>query len=231
MKRFNKAAEAAAVAGGWQVMLDGRGVKTQGSRAQVVPGEALAKALAAEWAAQQGKIDPATFVLRDMADYALDVVASDRAAAIKALLAYAESDTLCYRAEEGEALHRRQIAVWEPLLAAAERRWDIAFTRTSGVMHQLQPLPSLARLQAVLATQGSFVIAALRSAAGLSASLVIALAAIEPGADAEALWAAANLEEDFQAEQWGQDAEAVALRARRFGDFVGAMEFARLAAK
>ncbi len=231
MKRFYKAAEAAAVAGGWQVMLDGRGVKTQGSRAQVVPGEALAKALAAEWAAQQGKIDPATFVLRDMADYALDVVASDRAAAIKALLAYAESDTLCYRAEEGEALHRRQIAVWEPLLAAAERRWDIAFTRTSGVMHQLQPLPSLARLQAVLATQGSFVIAALRSAAGLSASLVIALAAIEPGADAEALWAAANLEEDFQAEQWGQDAEAVALRARRFGDFAGATEFARLAAK
>ena len=231
MKRFYKAAEAVAVAGGWQVMLDGRGVKTQGSRAQVVPGVALAKALAAEWAAQQGKIDPATFVLRDMADYALDVVASDRAAAIKALLAYAESDTLCYRAEEGEALHRRQIAVWEPLLAAAERRWDIAFTRTSGVMHQLQPLPSLARLQAVLATQGSFVIAALRSAAGLSASLVIALAAIEPGADAEALWAAANLEEDFQAEQWGQDAEAITLRARRFGDFVGAMEFARLAAK
>ncbi len=231
MKRFYKTAEAAAVAGGWQVMLDGRGVKTQGSRAQVVPGEALAKALSAEWAAQQGKIDPATFVLRDMADYALDVVESDRAAAIKALLAYAESDTLCYRAEQGEALHRRQIAVWEPLLAAAERRWDIAFTRTSGVMHQPQPLPSLARLQAVLETQGSFAIAALRSAAGLSASLVLALAAIEPGADAEALWAAANLEEDFQAEQWGQDAEAVALRARRFGDFAGAMEFARLAAK
>ena len=231
MKRFYKAAEAVAVAGGWQVMLDGRGVKTQGSRAQVVPGVALAKALAAEWAAQQGKIDPATFVLRDMADYALDVVASDRAAAIKALLAYAESDTLCYRAEEGEALHRRQIAVWEALLAAAERRWDIAFTRTSGVMHRPQPPSTLARLQSVLEAQGSFAIAALRSAAGLSASLVIALAAIEPGADAEALWAAANLEEDFQAEQWGQDAEAITLRARRFGDFVGAMEFARLAAK
>ncbi|MEO7246934.1 MAG: ATP12 family protein [Novosphingobium sp.] len=229
MKRFYQAAIAAPAAGGWQVMLDGRGVKTQGARAQVVPGEALAKALASEWAAQKGKMDPANFVLRDMADYALDVVETDREAAIKALLPYAETDTLCYRAEKGEVLYRRQTELWEPLLGAAEHRWDIAFTRTSGIMHRSQPPATLARLQAVLEAQDSFTLAALRSLSGLSASLIVALAAIEPGADPEALWSAANLEEDFQAELWGQDAEAITLRARRFRDFSGAIDFVRLA--
>ncbi len=228
MKRFYKAAVATPAGAGWQVMLDGRGVKTQGARAQIVPGEELAKALAVEWAAQEGEIKPASFVLRDMADYALDVVETDRASAINALLPYAESDTLCYRAEEGEALHRRQMAQWEPLLCAAERRWDIAFTRTSGIMHRSQPPATLARLQAVLAAHDSFSLAALRSLSGLSASLVIALAAIEPDADSKGLWSAANLEEDYQAEQWGTDAEAMTLRALRFRDFSGAIDFAGL---
>ena len=229
MKRFYKDAIAAPTGAGWQVMLDGRGVKTQGKRAQIVPGEALATALTAEWAAQQGEIDPASFVLRDMADYALDVVETDRDGAIKALLPYAESDTLCYRGDEGEALHRRQIALWEPLLTAAERRWDIAFTRIGGVMHQPQSPATLARLQSVLAAHDAFTLAALRSLSGLASSLIVALAAIEPDADAEALWCAANLEEDYQAELWGQDDEAIALRARRFRDFAGAIDFARLA--
>ena len=229
MKRFYKKSVAAPVAGGWQVMLDGRGVKTQRHRAQIVPGEALALALAAEWAAQAGEIKPASFVLRDMADYALDVVEADREGAIKALLPYAESDTLCYRAEIGDPLHRRQITMWEPLLTAAEHRWDIAFSRTSGIMHLAQPPATLARLQAVLAAHDSFTLAALRSLSGLSASLTIALAAIEQEADGSALWDAANLEEDFQTDQWGQDAEAIQLRELRFRDFCGAIHFARLA--
>lgn len=229
MKRFYKQASAEQVPGGWQVMLDGRGVKTPGKRAQIVSSPALAEALADEWQAQGEEIDPAGFVLRDMADYAIDVVGTDRAGAVSALLPYAESDTLCYRAEPGEAMHRRQVARWDPLLEAAERRWDIAFERISGIIHRPQPEATLARLRAVLEAQDDLTLAALRSLSGLAASLVIGLAAIEPGADAESLWAAANLEEDYQAELWGKDAEAEARRALRFRDFAGAMLFAELA--
>lgn len=229
MKRFYKDAVAAPVEGGWQVMLDGRGVKTPGKRAQVVPTEALAHALAAEWQAQGDEIDPASFVLRDMADYAIDVVGTARTEAVAALLPYAESDTLCYRAEPGEALHRRQLALWDPLLERAEHRWDISFERISGIIHRPQPEATLARLRAVLEAESDFTLAALRSLAGLAASLVIGLAAIEPGADGEELWNAASLEEDYQAELWGKDAEAEARRARRFRDFAGAMRFAELA--
>lgn len=228
MKRFYKTAAAEPAEDGWQVALDGRAIKTAGGQPQRVPTEKLAKALAAEWNAQGEEIAPEHFVLRTMADYAIDVVAPARGAAVRAVLAYAETDTLCYRGDEGEALIERQVQVWEPLLTAAEARWDIRFTRLSGVMHQAQPEKTLARLSEVLAALDAFQLTALRDTASLSASLVIGLAALEPDADPHALWDAANLEEDWQVELWGKDWEAMELREKRFGAFAAAMRFAEL---
>lgn len=228
MKRFYKAVTSEPAEQGWRVALDGRGVKTVSSRPQIVPTRKLAAALAAEWEGQGEEIAPAQFILRDMADYAIDVVGPDRPAAIRALLAYAETDTLCYRADDGEALHERQLVVWEPLLTEAERRWDVQFRRIGGVIHQPQPAETLARVEVALDGYDDFTLAALRNTAGLSASLVIGLAALAPDADPHALWDAANLEEDWQAELWGKDYEAIDLREKRFGAFAAAMRFAEL---
>lgn len=228
MKRFYKEAQAAPVDGGWQVQLDRRGVKTAGGLPQIVPSQALAAALAAEWAAQEETIVPAGFVLRDMADYAIDVVAPDPAALRGGLLRYAETDTLCYRADPGEALHRRQLERWEPLLAAAETRDGVRFTRISGIIHQSQPPETLERLGDRLERLDPFTLAALNTLTSLACSLVIGLAALEPGGDAGALWIAAELEEEWQAEQWGRDAEAEERRARRAKAFADAAQFAAL---
>ena len=229
MKRFYKAAGAVAEGEGWRVTLDGKPIRTVGGRAQIVPTRALAEALAGEWADQGETLDPTRFPLRDMADYALDVVAPDREAAIAALLPYAETDTLCYRAEPGEALHDHQVENWEPLLLAASRRYDVHFERVSGIMHRPQPPATLARLRKRLDACDDFTLAALRSLAGLSASLVIAFAALEADADLETLWAAASLEEEWQAELWGREPEAEARRAKRQADFLTAARFAQLA--
>lgn len=230
MKRFYKQVAVAAEAAGWRVTLDGRGVKTQGGSPQVVPSEALAAALAAEWAAQGEEIDPAGFLLRDMADYAIDVIPPDRAAAIAGVLRYAETDTLCYRADPDEPLYPRQRAVWEPLLLAAEARWQVRFVRVSGIIHRAQPVDTLSRIEDILAAHDDFALAALNTLASLSASLVIALAATEPGADITALWNAAELEADWQVEQWGEDYEATARRERRLATFAAAARFAALSA-
>lgn len=229
MKRFYKEVAVRPSGDGWQVTLDGRAVKTQGGRSQIVPARALADRLAAEWAAQGEEIDPAGFACRDLADFAIDVVQADRTALIATVLGFAETDTLCYRAEPDEPLYAAQQALWEPLLTAAEARWDVHFERISGIIHRPQPPATLARLRAVLQAQDAFALAALNTLSSLAASLVIALAALTPEAEAEALWTAANLEEDWQAQQWGKDAEAEERRARRFGTFVSALEFARLA--
>ena len=233
MKRFYKAVTIAPEDAGWRVLLDGRGIRTACGKPQVVPSRALAEALAAEWAGQGEEIDAARFRFRDLADYAIDIAGPDRATVIAAVLRFAETDTLCYRAEPDAALYPRQLDSWEPLLTAAEQRWDVHFERISGVIHRPQPPATLARMARALEAQDMFALAALHTLASLAASLVVALAAIAPNgigaADADMLWNAANLEEDWQAELWGKDAEAEALRARRLAEFAAAMHFAELA--
>lgn len=229
MKRFYQNVDVAPADGGWRVVLDGRGIKTVAGRAQIVPTRALAEALAAEWAVQDGEIDPTLYLYRDMADYALDVVAPDQPQAVQDLLPYAETDTLCYRADPQDALFERQWAVWEPLLVAAERRYDVHFERISGIIHRPQPQATLARLATVMGSMDAFQLAALRNMASLAASLVLGLAALDPQAEVETIWDAANLEEDWQAELWGKEEEAQAKRTRRLGIFAAAARFGTMA--
>lgn len=229
MKRFWKDATVERADGGWRVALDGRPIRTQGGgSAQVVPSKALAEALAAEWAAQSEDIDPAGFVLRDLTDYAIDRIAPDRGETADRLLPYAETDTLCYRADPDEPLFRRQQELWEPLLNTAEKRHGVRFERISGIVHRPQPPETLAKLRAHLAGLDPFTLAALETMTTLAASLTVALLALEDDADIDALFAAANCEEDWQAELWGWDDKAEERRALRLGAFRQAAEFAWL---
>ena len=228
MKRFWKEAAVEPADSGWRVTLDGRPIRTRGGNAQVVPTQALATALAEEWRAQGEQVDPRGFPLRNLADYALDHVRPDRAATIAKLLPYAETDTLCYRADPDEALYRRQRELWEPLLTAFEARHGVRLERVSGVIHKPHPPETNERLRAVLTARDDFTLAAIQTLAPLAASLSIALEAVEPGADAEALFAAANCEQDWQAELWGWDLEAERGRALRLAAFEAAARFAEL---
>ena len=228
MKRFWKEAAVEPADSGWRVTLDGRPIRTRGGNAQVVPTQALATALAEEWRAQGEQVDPRGFPLRNLADYALDHVRPDRAATIAKLLPYAETDTLCYRADPDEPLYRRQRELWEPLLTAFEARHGVRLERVSGVIHKPHPPETNERLRAVLTARDDFTLAAIQTLAPLAASLSIALEAVEPGADAEALFAAANCEQDWQAELWGWDLEAERGRALRLAAFEAAASFAEL---
>jgi chaperone required for assembly of F1-ATPase len=229
MKRFYKDVLVEEANGSFRVTLNHRPIRTRGGAAQVVPNSALAEALAAEWRAQGDEIDPKGFALRDLADYAIDQVVPDPAPAAARLLPYADTDTLCYRADPDEPLFRRQQDLWEPLVQAFEARHGIRLERISGIVHRPQPPESLARLRAVLATLDPFTLAALETLTRIAASLAIGLLALEPGADPEALFAAANCEQDWQAELWGREWHAEEERARRLVSFQQAAKFARLA--
>ena len=229
MKRFYKKVAVEEAEGGWRMTLDGRPIRTQGGAAQIVPTRALAEALAGEWRTQGEELDPKSFVLRDLADYAIDRIAPDPAASLARLLPYAETDTLCYRAAPDEPLYRRQQELWEPLLQTAEARHGVRLERASGVIHRPQPAETLARLREVLEALNPFTLAALETLTSLAASLTIGLLALEPDADPEALFAAANCEQDWQAEQWGWDAQAEEGRQLRLAAFNQAARFALLA--
>lgn len=225
MKRFYSAVEIREEAPGWQVTLDGRRLKTVAGHAQIVPTRALAQALAAEWARQGETIDPADFPMRDMADYAIDMVAQDPGAVADRLIAYGDTDTLLYRADPDEPLYPLQMAQWEPILTAFEAREGIALRRVSGIMHVAQDAAAMAHVRARIGAFDPFTLAGFEALTTLSASLTISLSALEPGADLPALWAAASLEEEWQAQRWGREEEAEERRARRAADFLRAGEF------
>lgn len=228
MKRFWSETDVLQAEGGWQVILDGRAVKTQALNPQIVPSRALAEAMAAEWSAQGEDIDPRSFPLRDLTDFSIDRVASGEEDAVSKALAFAETDTLCYRSAPGEALARRQDTIWEPLVTALESGENIAFERVAGIVHARQPDATMAALRRRLDELDPFTLAATLTLASLAASLCVALNALEDGADPAALWNAANLEEDMQAEIWGRDAEAEAVREEKKQAFLTAFRFLEL---
>lgn len=229
MKRFWKEAKLEEVDGGWQVMLDTRPVKTRGGSAQIVPTRKLGELLRSEWADAPDEIRPEELPLRDLADRAIDTVSDEREPVIKRLLGFADGDTLCYRAEPDEAVARRQAEVWEPIVAKIEHELGITLNRTHGIIHKPQPAPSISTIRERLENENSFVLAGLDIASSLAASLCVALAGLAEDADAKTLWAAANLEEDWQAEQWGTDEEAFARRNAKELEFSRALAFARAA--
>lgn len=229
MKRFYDAVSTQETDGGWQVTLDGRGLKTVKTTPQVVPTHAFAQALAAEWDAQGETLDPATFPARDLADYAIDVVSADPAAVADKTLTYGDTDTLLYRADPDEPLYARQQEVWEPIVTDFEAREGVELTRVSGVLHRPQSEATLAKLRGRLIAYDPFALAGIELMTTLSASLVTGLSAIRPEADAAALWQAASLEEEWQADLWGREYEAEERRAKRRQDFLKAREITLLA--
>jgi len=228
VKRFYKDVTIEPAEGGHAIRLDGRGVKTPARAPLTVPTLALARAIAAEWEAQDDKIDPWSMPLTGLANAAIDKVSADRAAFVTDMARYAETDLLCYRADGPEPLVERQSAIWDPLLAWAEARYDIAFVRATGIIHRAQPPETIARLAAAVAGYDDFPLVALQPLVTITGSLVIALALIEGAVDARAAFDAAHLDELWQAELWGEDWMAVDARDARRRDFEAAARFVGL---
>ncbi len=218
MKRFYIDAAGLAVDGGWTVALDGRPIRTPAKAAFVVPTADLAGACAGEWADQSDVLDPRAMPLTGFAYAAIDRVAPDRPAFAATLARFAETELLCYRADDPPPLVARQAEVWDPLLAWARLRYDVAFTVTSGILHTLQPPATMARITAAFAALGAFRLAALHPVVTICGSALIGLAVSERHLDADTAFAAGQLDELWQAEKWGIDPLAAAsLAARRAG--------------
>ncbi len=228
MKRFYKEAQARPGQEGHQILLDERPVKTPARKPLAVPSERLGQAIAAEWQAQGEEVDARSMPLTGLANAAIDRVAPDKESFAGGLASYAESDLLCYRAEAPAGLVARQSELWDPLLAWARRRFDVNFEIVSGIMHRRQPRHTLDQLAQAVAARDAFELAALSPLVTIGGSVIIALALHEGAVDLETAWAAATLDEQWQLEQWGSDAEAEkALDARR-RDFEAAYRFLKL---
>ncbi len=228
MRRFYKKAGTLPAAGGQGVTLDDRLVQTPGKRDLIVPSAALAMAVAAEWDAQQEEIRPATMPLTRLAGATIDRVPAQRDAVVRQVADYAGTDLVCYRAAHPPALGAREQAVWQPLIDWAVERYAARLVVTTGVIPTKQPAASLKAFAAAVAAYDEFALTALHAATAACGSLIIALALLEGRVDAGEAFAAAQLDESFQIEAWGEDAEQAERRAALAADIKAAARFMAL---
>ena len=229
-KRFYKTAEAAAADGGHGIALDGKPVRTPAGRPLAVPGAALAGAIAEEWAAQGESIDRETMPLTRLACTALDLVPGRRVDIVAEVAAYAETDLVCYRTDEPPALARRQAAAWQPLVAWAAERHGAHLAVTSSITPIAQAPAALEALRDAVAGEDDFALTGLGLATRSFGSLVIALAMRGGRLDARAAADASLVDEHYQLERWGEDAELAARCARVARDAADAERLFRLLA-
>ncbi|HEV2748114.1 MAG TPA: ATP12 family protein, partial [Allosphingosinicella sp.] len=188
---------------GHRILLDGRPVWTPGREPLIVPTQALADEIAAEWDAQGERVDPRTMPLTGLANASIDRVAPDPEAFARGLAAYGEADLLCYRAEAPASLVAAQAEHWDPLLGWARRRFGVDFEIVSGIMHRPQPRATVEQLAHAAAARSAFELAALAPLVTIGGSLIIGLALADEAIDPDSAWAAATVDETYQARHWG----------------------------
>ena len=227
-RRFWTEAAALPVTGGYTVQLDKRPVKTPAKAALVVPTEALAQALAAEWDAQEEVVDPNTMPMTRTANSAIDKVALQRAEVAEMLAAYGDSDLLCYRADSPAELVDRQVAHWDPMLDWAEAELGARLSPRTGIIHAPQDPAALEVLGGRVHALDPFELAAFHDLVALTGSLVLGFAAFLTTRSADEIWEVSRLDERWQEAQWGIDEEARQIEALKRASFDDARRFLAL---
>lgn len=232
MKRFWDHATAEPAGGGYVILLDGKPVHLPGGGVLSIPVQPLAEAIAQEWQAAGGtKGGEMTFAdtpLTGLAGTAQQRIAPGPDPTIDAIARYAESDLLCYRAEAPPSLVERQAREWQPWLDWAAERYDAVLRISTGVAYVKQHRGAIAALRAAVGALDVPALAALGIAVPALGSLVLGLAVVEGEMDGVTAHALGALDELFQAEAWGEDAEAAARRAGIAADIALAERFLRL---
>jgi len=219
LKRFWKAVDVAerevGQGQGWAVTLDGRTPKTPAHAPLLLPTEAAGRLVAEEWAAQGEFIDPGTMPATRLASTAIDRVSQVREAVAEEIAAYAGSDALCYLADHPTSLVTRQAAAWGPWRDWAAADLGVVLAAAEGIVHCAQDPAAVARVKAHALSLDDFALTGLATAVPLLGSAVLGLALQRGALTGEAAFDLSRLEEAFQEEHWGVDADNAARTAAR----------------
>jgi chaperone required for assembly of F1-ATPase len=213
VKRFYQDVTVDETPNGFRFLLDGKPVQTPARQPLVLPNRALAEALAEEWRAQEAEMQPLAMPLTRLVNTVVDGVHAHRAETIAAILRFGENDLLSYRAEAPAELTRRQ-GQWDAWLDWAHKHHGARLLVTNGIGHVGQSPEALAALERAIAAQDDYALAALHTFSSITGSLILGLAVLGGELTPAEAFILSRLDEAYQAESWGTDAEAEARATR-----------------
>jgi chaperone required for assembly of F1-ATPase len=217
-KRFYARASMSGTPDGFAILLDDKTVRTPSRKQLVIPDREIATAIVAEWEAQRDVINPMTMPLTRLANSVIDAVVDRVEAVANDIAGYLASDLLFYRAGHPEALVAREAAHWDPVLFWAAETLGAHFILAEGIVHVRQPDEAIAAARAALPCD-PWAVAALHLVTTLTGSALLGLALMRGRLAADQVWEAAHVDEDWNSEQWGVDAEVATRRSARLIDF------------
>lgn len=224
-KRFWTSVSIAETDAGWGLRLDERALKTPAKDDLILPTQAMAELIRAEWDAVDALIDPEAMPFTRLANAAADRMGNMQADVVKMLAGYAETDLLCYRAAHPAELTARQAAAWDAPLAWIKEAHNIALVTTSGVIPIPQPQDSLTAAHNWFARLDPFQLMALHDIVSLSGSAVLGIAVSEKHLPKETAWDLSRIDETWQIELWGEDEDASADTEIKRTSFMRAVAF------
>lgn len=205
MKKFYKLVSTRSVDGGWLVELDGKPVKTPSGTLLQAPTAALADLAAAEWAAQLDQIIPDSMPVTQILVTGLDRISKDRAAIEPPVLAYLDTDLLCYRASDPPALVEMENVARDPGLKWFEERFGATLLVTNGLAALRQPPEAHDKVRNVVTSMPLWQFNILQLVTGLTGSLVLGLAFVEQACTPDECLKALYVEEDHKADMYDEE--------------------------
>jgi chaperone required for assembly of F1-ATPase len=208
MKRFYREVTVDPGELGHRILLDGRPMRTPAKQALAVPTSRLAEAIADEWREQGDQIRPDTMPLTRLASTAIDRMPAQRQAAIEEVVAYADTDLVCYRAAQPFELVQRQHHTWQPMLEWLTETYAVRLAVTTSILPLVQPPAASAILRRAIEELDDWALVGMHAATTALGSLVLGLGLLHGRLDAEVALAASLLDELYEIERWGSDVEA-----------------------
>ncbi|CAG9325130.1 ATPAF2 [Blepharisma stoltei] len=204
MQKFYKHAGVKETEKGFQVLLDGRGIKTPERNNVILPTEILALGVATEWQVQDKFIRTSSMPLFQLSATAIDLSHTGiRPQLTERIHQFLQNDSICYREDEQEKSDR-QTKLFTPVINHVKEKYGIELSTCSGFSTPQISKESFDNLQKHIETLDSFEIVALEAATTIAKSTSVGLSLLDGFLSIENSLKCSRLEEDLQIEAYGK---------------------------
>ena len=132
---------------------------------------------------------------------------------------------MCYRASHPADLKLRQDELWQPVLDWLAAKTGASLEVVRGIIPTEQASESVAALERAIASLNDLELTAFQASAASTSSLALSLAFVHRRLSAAEVFAAAQLDETYQIEKWGDDELAAQRRDNIAADLNGIGQF------